>query len=234
MARAQRSTTSLNDDWRFFMGESTWECSSGPATFGDFPLDLRGGQLQGLHPGSGGNAEECAASCGCTCQAWQWCNISNASLPCSSYAGSGCWIGNLQSLGPSNLVTQKAGWVGGGCLSPAVPPTQTTCPASPGFNASSWDVVTIPHDYLAGGTPAYSKDVLQQQHGYIPFSNAWYLHSFSAPESARRHRSYRVPRLLPLLPCLRQWRLRGRARVWLHFVLPMGCTTALSHCSTGL
>jgi beta-galactosidase len=175
---AQRTETSLNTGvWLFRPGDDLpWVCGPPTPTAADFDVDLSGVQLTGLNeaPAGGASPDACAAQCGCTCQAWQWQD------------GGGCWTGFLESLGPTNWVSNETGWVGGGRLHPAVPPAQAAGPAAPGFNhvGAGFTPVTLPHDYLAGAVPVYSDNVIEQRHGYVPLAPAWYVANLTVPESA--------------------------------------------------
>jgi beta-galactosidase len=176
---AQRTTTSFNDGWVFHAGDDIpWPCAGADGGASDYPVDLTNVQLTGLTngPANATDPESCRAACGCTCQAWQWGNGEN---------GSGCWLGLLQSLGPSNWVTNVWGWVGGGRYRPATPASpQTYGPASVGYNDSATFVpVQLPHDYIAPGTPTYSTDTVLQRHGYLPIFPAWYRKTFVLPQA---------------------------------------------------
>lgn len=169
-----RTVYSFNNGWKFFLGDiATYECST-PVTAVVFPIDLTNVQITGLNGASGNDPVSCQKSCAmdCKCQAWNY----NPSQ--------GCWTGLLQSLGPSNWVTNVTGWVGGGRFGPAEPPSQATnalSPVSPLFYDANWSSVNVPHDFVSYGTAVYSDSVTLQRHGYLPFNNSWYRKTFFIP-----------------------------------------------------
>ena len=179
---ASRNSAPFNDNWIWHRGELPHTCST-PDSVGYFPIDQTNQHVSGLAatPEGDASANACAATCGCTCQVWQWCNVSDTKLACAA-SSPACWTGLLSMYGPYNVETNAPGWLGGARLQPPTPPMfQDDGPASFYYDESAFVDVALPHDMLATGTPVDSTGVPQQQHGYVPFVNAWYRKSFVAP-----------------------------------------------------
>lgn len=106
--------------------------------------------------------------------------------------GAACQVGLLADYGPGGWRTAGAdGWVGAARLAPPAAPTQTFGPAAVAFDDSTFERVFIPHDYLARGTPTdVNATAHQNEHGSIPFSDAWYRKRFTIPTGTVAARLY--------------------------------------------
>jgi beta-galactosidase len=174
-----------------------------------FPVLLNGVQCSGLTGVPAPSAADCAAACCAepTCQVWQYCppGSTDCSPPGSCWIGSlgsGCvahngWLssarnvtlgsacqtGLLADYGPGNWQTDPAAganWVGAARLAPPAPPPQATGPAAIAFDESAFTRVQLPHDYLASVAPtSVNATMHQNEHGSIPFANAWYRKHFT-------------------------------------------------------
>ena len=191
-------------------------CSNSSASF---PLDLDGVQCNGLNGAGASNEAECAAACcaDATCETYQWCPVGAqgcgppgscwigalAGAQCQQQAGwvgrgrnvtfgATCQSGLLSDYGPGDGQTAGVGaWVGAARLSPPAPPAQATGPGAVGFDDSGFERVTLPFDYLASVAPTNVNATMHQnEHGSIPFSNAWYRRHFSVPAGTTLARLY--------------------------------------------
>jgi len=106
--------------------------------------------------------------------------------------GATCQTGLLADYGPGNWATAGAGaWVGAARLQPPAPPAQASGPASVGFDESGFEAVMLPHDYLAPVAPTdVNATFHQNEHGSIPFADAWYRRHFSVPAGTVLARLY--------------------------------------------
>jgi beta-galactosidase len=182
-------------------------CSNSSASF---PIDLDGVQCNGLSGAGASSEAECAAAC-CgddTCETYQWCppGAAGCGPPGSCWIGalagaqcqaqqgwvsrgrnvtmgSVCQLGLLADYGPGTWQTSGVGaWTGAARLAPPAPPAQATGPAAAGFDDSAFERVTLPFDYLARVAPTdVNATYHQNEHGSIPFSNAWYRKHFTVP-----------------------------------------------------
>jgi beta-galactosidase len=104
-----------------------------------------------------------------------------------------CRTGLLADYGPGNWVTSDSAlnWVGAARLSPPAPPMQLVGPGSVNFDDSNFEQIMLPHDYLARIAPTnVNVTPHQDQHGSIPFSNAWYRRHFTVPSGTMLARLY--------------------------------------------
>ena len=185
-----------------------------------FPASLDGIQCSGLTGVGASSEAACAAACcgDAACEVYQWCGDAPAQAcgPANSCwigtlaasackaesgwlsrarnvtLGAACQTGLLADYGPGNWQTTGAGgWVGAARLSPPVPPPQATGPAAPAYDDSAWEPLQLPHDYLARRTPTNVNATFHQnEHGSVPFSNAWYRKRFTVPASTTLARLY--------------------------------------------
>jgi beta-galactosidase len=195
------------------------ECASSSSDSNDacqFPQRLDGLQCSGLHQAVGDTEAACAASC-CGedgCQVYQFCDSSGCGgrscwigqVPVGGCNPSKGWLsgarnvtpvavcrtGLLADYGPGNWVTSdQPNWVGAARLAPPAPPTQVAGPGAIAYDESLFESVMLPHDYLARVAPSnVNVTPHQEQHGNIPFSNAWYRRHFSVPEGTTLARLY--------------------------------------------
>jgi hypothetical protein len=195
-------------------------CAASPAAAPcAFPQPLNDLQCSGLRSASAASEAECASACcsDSSCQVYQWCGTSGE---CSSQGKNACWVGSLAGgcspvqgwlsgsrngtqgpacqtglladYGPGNWQTAGAGgWVGAARLAPPALPLQTSGPGSEGYNDSAFERVQLPFDYLARLAPTnVNATPHQDEHGSIPFSNAWLRRSFSLPADTAAARLY--------------------------------------------
>ena len=185
-----------------------------------FPVDLGGQQCDGLHAHGAASEAECAAACCAddACAVYQWCGASGecesqganacwlGSLAggCSAVGGwqsrarnvtpgAACQTGRLADYGPGNWQTSGAQhWVGGARLAP--PPPGAQPPSSPGgvgFDDSAFERLQLPHDYMARfAATNVNATPHQNEHGSIPFADAWYRKHFSVPAGTLAARLY--------------------------------------------
>lgn len=180
-------------------------CGNTPAAF---PLALDGVQCNGLAQAAAAGADACAAACcaSASCDVWQWCPAGAAGCApqnscwigargaCESVAGwvsrarnatpagPACLTGLLADYGPGNLQTVAPNWVGAARLAPPAPPAQAAGPGAPAFDDAAWERVDLPVDYLARGAPtAANSTAHRNEHGSIPFQNAWLRKTFTVP-----------------------------------------------------
>jgi len=152
-----------------------------------------------------------AACCGdATCEVYQWCPPGAPPAACGppgscwigQLAGASCqpqagWVsrgrnvtlgatcqtGLLADYGPGNWQTAGVGdWVGGARLQPPAPPTQAAGPCALDYDEAGFEPVMLPHDFLAPVAPTDVNSTFHQdEHGSIPFFNAFYRRHFSVP-----------------------------------------------------
>ena len=106
--------------------------------------------------------------------------------------GPSCQTGLLADYGPGNWQTTGGdNWIGAARLAPPAPPAQATGPASTAYDDSGWEQLQLPHDYLARSAATNINSTFHQnEHGSIPFSNAWYRRHFSVPTGTVLARLY--------------------------------------------
>lgn len=195
-------------------------CGSQDAAPCDFPTPLNDVQCSGLRGVAATDEPECAAACcaDSTCEVYQWCPPGSTDCGPSSSCwigdldggcgtgkgwlsrahnvtfGPSCQTGLLADYGPGNFQTDSAAganWKGGARLSPPVPPTQVSGPAAPDFDDSGFAPIQLPHDFLATVAPTdVNASAHQNEHGSIPFANAWYRKHFTVPASTEMARLY--------------------------------------------
>ena len=184
-----------------------------------FPVPLDDLQCSGLRGAAATTAAECAAAC-CgdpACSVWQWCGDSGA---CAAQGRNACWVGSLAGgcsavqgwrssarnvtlgpacqtglladYGPGNWQTSGVGaWVAAARLAPPAPPPQATGPAAVAYDDSAFEPLQLPHDYLARLAPTnVNATPHQNEHGSIPFSDAWYRKTFTVPANTTMARLY--------------------------------------------
>ena len=185
-----------------------------------FPTPFNDIQCNGLRGVPAGSAADCAAACcaDATCELWQYCPpgatdcapagscwIGGLGGGCEAQKGwlssarnvslgPACQTGLLADYGPGSWQTDPAAganWVGAARLAPPAPPPQLSGPASPGFDEGPLARVQLPHDYLASIAPtSVNATMHQNEHGSIPFANAWYRRHFSVPPNTTLLRLY--------------------------------------------
>ncbi len=142
--------------------------------------DNDGHQCGGLaHKTEGdASADACKAVC-CKdngCGDWQWMN--------SRSSGGGCWVGVCHSM-----QTNK-NWTGGHRAPPIQPPPPpgpvpaNPPQAQPGFDDSSWEVVSAPHDALISQAP--NRDLCANGcsgRSYLPRFDSFYRKHFLLPSA---------------------------------------------------
>jgi hypothetical protein len=198
---AERISTLFNDNWLFHRGDlPEYTCSSaGSGSAADFPINISFTMVHGLSetPQGNGSAAECAAICAtnCSCQVWQYCPGLESPHVCGASSGSiaaTCQTGLLADYGPGSWQTAGVGsWQGAARLQPPAPPMQSVGPASVGYDEGAFEHVMLPHDILAAVAPTNINSTFHQnEHGAIPFSNAWYRRHFSVPANTVLARLY--------------------------------------------
>lgn len=184
-----------------------------------FPRDMAGLQCSGLRAVSAATADACAAACCAdeTCELYQFCDGSagnkcgpagscwigampDSCTPESGWVsrarnvtlGAQCQVGLLADYGPGSWQTSDAAnWVGAARLAPPAPPTQTSGPGAVDFDESIFERIALPHDYLARGTPTnVNATAHQNEHGSIPFADAWYRKHFAVDANTTLARVY--------------------------------------------
>ena len=97
--------------------------------------------------------------------------------------GSTCQTGLLSDYGPGNWQTAGVGgWTSAARLQPPAPPFQVSGPGSVEYDEELFEPIMLPHDYLASVAPTNVNATFHQnEHGSIPFSNAWYRRHFTVP-----------------------------------------------------
>jgi len=125
-----------------------------------------------------------AACCGNDlCHVYQWCE---AGKTCDGAVGPICYVdcGGLASLDACTTHSDDD-WVSSGRADlPPPPPPVSSCNSTKtpecasDFDDSSWESVTIPHDFVVLGTFNESADMA---HGYLPEGQAFYRKKFSLP-----------------------------------------------------
>ena len=139
-------------------------------------------------PAGGGHACGPPASCwvgalaGAQCKREEgWASRARNATP----SGPLCQTGLLADYGPGNWQTSGVGqfWVGAARLAPPAPPPQATGPGAAAYDDAAWEPLTLPHDYLQRLAPSNTDPAPHQnEHGSIPFANAWYRKHFTVPE----------------------------------------------------
>jgi hypothetical protein len=184
-----------------------------------FPTPLNDLQCEGLRAAPAASEAQCAAACcsDATCSVYQWCG---ASGECAAQGHNACWIGSLAGgcsavqgwrsgarnvtlgpacqtglladYGPGNWQTSGAEhWVGGARLAPPAPPPQAAGPGARDYDDSAWEAIQLPHDYLARLAPTnVNATPHQDEHGSIPFRDAWYRRHFQVPPGTQLARLY--------------------------------------------
>jgi hypothetical protein len=90
---SSRTVTLFNDGWLFHLGDDLeWNCST-PSSSLVFPIDLTDIQIVPSYqdalartPAGDASAEDCARTCGCGCQVWQYCNNSRCAAASATAA----------------------------------------------------------------------------------------------------------------------------------------------------
>lgn len=178
-AATTRDVVSFNKAWRFRHGDPATALPSCPSSA--FPTavvnatcDLSRLTFAPLH-----NAEECRKACcsglylGASCTQWMFLSDAHG----LSEQTIGCY---LAAAPGAHCVTSPPGhWSGALAAAPYQPPA-TYDYAADEYDASSWERIDVPFDFVLRG--AFAPDEKDGMHGYLPRDGAgWYRKSFSIP-----------------------------------------------------
>lgn len=189
---------------------SSSSCSNDTQSFPFEYNDVQCNGLSGASASN--EAECAAACCSDnTCEIYQWCPPGSSSSSCGPPSscwigqldgavckqedgwisrarnvtyGATCQTGLLADYGPGSWQTTNTGpWISGARLQPPSPPYQSSGPGALIYDEQLFEPIMLPHDYLAFVAPTDINSTFHQnEHGSIPFSNAWYRRHFTVPE----------------------------------------------------
>ena len=168
----QRVRTSLDQGWRFHLGDPCNQDLCPNNTFAAFNGVLCSNWGH-VNPHGQLTLEECRLTC-CgdpECIGWTW--VSH---------GHDCYIGDAIDECSSSAASQDV--VGGRRVHPARPmiPPANCAPHTVGYNDSKWRHVNIPHDFVVEQQPS---PTLEGSHGFRAKNVSWYRRGLSLDPQMR-------------------------------------------------